>query len=479
MGHTSRELLELYQAGRSSAAAGIFDRYLQRLLALARSRLSEKLRRRVDADDIVQSAYHSFFVRAANGDFQLERSGDLWRLLARITLNKLFKQAEQHAAAKRDVNRESPATAMPANQQTPEPTASQAAALTEELAAVMQQLSPDQRKVLTRTLQAETIREISHAMGRGERTIRRLLQTAREKIEKRLLDPPAILPTVNASGNAARDNAASGNAASCKPEVAVTLRFEDYTLLQLQGAGGMGRVYRAADRRLGTTVAVKALRKSWQSNARVTAQFVQEAQLLTRLRHPGIPQVEGLGQFPAGGYFMVMQFIDGCDLQTRVNRGPLPAAEAISIVRHVVNAVQYAHENGIVHCDLKPANVLIDQQGHVYVTDFGFAFVQATAARNSNFGGTAAGGTAGYIAPEILLQTSTPAPSADIYALGVLLCNLITGALPCPSGQLASSQTAGGWQEIYHRCTHLQPSKRYTGAAALLTALDQLKDAGV
>lgn len=96
---SSRELLLDYQAGVNEAADLIFHRYLERLLALARSRMSTKLHRRLDPDDVVQSAYRSFFVHAKNEEYVLQRAGDLWRLLASITLHKLYKQAERHTAA--------------------------------------------------------------------------------------------------------------------------------------------------------------------------------------------------------------------------------------------------------------------------------------------------------------------------------------------------------------------------------------------
>ena len=102
----SNELLNKYQAGQSEAAAAIFDRYVDRLIALARARIGPKLKRRVDPEDVVQSAYRSFFVHAKNQEYRLARSGDLWRLLASTTLNKLYGQIERQTAEKRSIDRE-------------------------------------------------------------------------------------------------------------------------------------------------------------------------------------------------------------------------------------------------------------------------------------------------------------------------------------------------------------------------------------
>jgi serine/threonine-protein kinase len=205
------------------------------------------------------------------------------------------------------------------------------------------------------------------------------------------------------------------------------LRYSDYVLENLIGAGGMGKVFRAREVQTGKVVAVKALHKSRQADARAVAQFVQESKILATLRHPNIVGVQGLGRFPGGGYFIVMEFVEGMDLQTRLKFGPLPVAEALAIVSQIAEGVGYAHENGIVHCDLKPGNILLGTDGRVVVTDFGFAYMVAANAANI-IGGI--GGTLGYIAPEVLLLQSKPTPAADIYAIGILLWVLVKGELP-------------------------------------------------
>src|SRR5262249_52345354 len=129
----SQELLQLYQDGQSEAATAIFDRYVARLIALARNRIGPKLKRRVDAEDIVQSAFRSFFVHAKGDDYQLVQSGDLWRLLASITLNKLHHRIEKQTAAKRSIHREAPTNIPIVNAKTPEPSAAEVIALYEEL----------------------------------------------------------------------------------------------------------------------------------------------------------------------------------------------------------------------------------------------------------------------------------------------------------------------------------------------------------
>src|SRR5690606_14088832 len=113
------------------------------------------------------------------------------------------------------------------------------------------------------------------------------------------------------------------------------LRYSDYVLQQMLGSGGMGKVFRALEKTTGRTVAIKALHKARQSDPRAVSRFVHEAHILATLRHPNIVGVQGIGQFPSGGYILALDYVDGTDLQHRVNRGPLPYAEAVWLVREV------------------------------------------------------------------------------------------------------------------------------------------------
>jgi eukaryotic-like serine/threonine-protein kinase len=446
----SRELLRLYQEGCGDAASEIFDRYVARLLALVRGRIGGKLRRRIDADDVVQSAYRSFFVHAKCGAYQLAESGDLWRLLAGIALNKLHGQIEKQTAAKRSIRAELPTDELAAaNVAAREPTAAEVVALAEEVHLAIGRLSDQERQVVTSHLQGQGIAEISAALEKSERTVRRLLASAREKIEQRLLAPaPAELPV----SLPADDHDAP-------------LRYSDYVLENLMGAGGMGKVFRAREVRTGKVVAVKALHKSRQADARAVAQFVQESKILATLRHPNIVGVQGLGRFPGGGYFIVMDFADGMDLQTRLKSGPLPVSEALTIVSQVAAGVGYAHENGIVHCDLKPGNILLGKDGRALVTDFGFAHVAATTAVNFLDG---IGGTLGYIAPEVLQLQSKPTPAADVYAIGVLLWALVSGkSSGVPTALENGSNEFAAVATIVKRCLAKSPFERYRTAKEL------------
>ena len=185
---TSQQLLARYRAGDSRAEVEIFDRYVRRLIELARQRISPQLARRIDPDDVVQSAYRSFFVHAWDGDFVLQRAGDLWRLLAGITLNKLHGQIERHTAQRRTVAREQEAVGGgDRNLAAAEPSPAEAAGLAEQLQRIMQQLNAVERQVLEMRLQGSTIAEIADSIDRSQRTVRRLLDKLRRQMEQRLL----------------------------------------------------------------------------------------------------------------------------------------------------------------------------------------------------------------------------------------------------------------------------------------------------
>ena len=169
--------------GDEDASREIFERYLARLTALARSRLAARLQRRTDPEDIVLSAYRSFFVGARDGRFVLQRSGDLWRLLATITLHKLHRQVKRHSAESRDVRREI-AVADDADFAR-DPTAEEAVALADELESILRPLDPLLRRILELRLQGQSLEEIAAITLRSERTVRRSLAELREAITSR------------------------------------------------------------------------------------------------------------------------------------------------------------------------------------------------------------------------------------------------------------------------------------------------------
>ena len=190
----SVDLLERWRDGDEQAAGILFDRYVNQLVGLARNRLSNQMKRRVEPEDVVHSAYRSFFRKAGDQRYQLEKSGDLWRLLAAITISKLRGQVEFHTAQKRAVYSEE---SMESDRSTfrvrpeaimREPSPSDAALIVEELDRIMRELEPIQREIMELALQNNSVEEISASVKRSGRTVRRTIQTIRECLERRLLE---------------------------------------------------------------------------------------------------------------------------------------------------------------------------------------------------------------------------------------------------------------------------------------------------
>jgi RNA polymerase sigma factor (sigma-70 family) len=182
-------LLEQWRAGQEDAAAELFERYASRLIALAQHQLSAKLNARVDAGDLVQSAYTTFFLGARDGQFILQRSGDLWHLLVAITLHKVQRQLQYHTAAKRSIHREESLPAVEGTAASPaailarEPSPDEAALLVSTLDDVLGKFKPAQRAVIELKLQGYSLVEIVEATRLSTSTVRRVLQSVKEQLE--------------------------------------------------------------------------------------------------------------------------------------------------------------------------------------------------------------------------------------------------------------------------------------------------------
>ena len=197
MDQDSIQLFARWKDGDAAAAEELANRYTRRLIELARVRLSPRLAARVDAEDIVQSAYRSFFVRSRNGAWIIERSGDLWRLLSAITVNKVRRQVQHHTQQKRSIDRElsqpssASSVARLAEFFVDEPAEPDVVAVTEELQLVMSQLSPRDRRILELRLQGEDGAVNAEEVSRSEWTIQRALQKIHDMLEGRILDREA------------------------------------------------------------------------------------------------------------------------------------------------------------------------------------------------------------------------------------------------------------------------------------------------
>jgi len=205
-----------------------------------------------------------------------------------------------------------------------------------------------------------------------------------------------------------------------------------YRLVRRIASGGMGEVWQADDTVLGRRVALKMLVEELAADDRATRRFVREARATARLAHPNVARVYDFGR-GGGPPFLVMELLEGETLAARLASGPLPPAEAARVAAAVADALEAAHERGIVHRDVKPSNVVLTPGGEVKVLDFGIA---AAADETHSTTGSGLYATVAYVSPErVAGEPATPA--SDVYSLGAVLYELLCGRPPFPGSSPA------------------------------------------
>jgi serine/threonine protein kinase/Tfp pilus assembly protein PilF len=259
---------------------------------------------------------------------------------------------------------------------------------------------------------------------------------------------------------------------------AVAKKLPQFEILELLGRGGMGVVYKARQKSLNRLVAIKILAPEREHEPHFAKRFAREAELLAKLSHPHIvtihdfgvadPQLSTTNSQPL--YYLVMEFVDGVNLRDLLRDGKLEAKQALAIVPPICEALQYAHDKGIVHRDIKPENLLLDKDGRIKIADFGIAALIGAGGENI--------GTPPYMAPEQSGDSSEVDSRADIYALGVVLYEMLTGERPgkdlvAPSKKV---QIDVRLDEMVLRALEKEPERRYQTAGEFRTVAETMND---
>lgn len=264
----------------------------------------------------------------------------------------------------------------------------------------------------------------------------------------------------------------------------LTLLFPQLELLALIGTGGMGAVYKARQRELDRVVALKILPPAAGESPAFAERFSREARALARLNHPGIVTIHDFGR-AENLYYFIMEYVDGLNLRQLLQAGRIAPREALAIVPQICDALQYAHDSGIVHRDIKPENILLDRQGRVKVADFGLAKLMGgtdvvpAAALTLEETLTAAGqvmGTPAYMAPEQHARPAEVDHRADIYSLGVVFYQMLTGQLPGQPIERPSRKVTIDVRldAVVLRALEQQPERRYQQVSEVKTQVASL-----
>lgn len=260
------------------------------------------------------------------------------------------------------------------------------------------------------------------------------------------------------------------------PDTDIVQAFPQFEILQLIGAGGMGRVYKVRQPHLDRVAALKILPRELASDPAFAERFSREGRALARLTHPNIVSVFDFG-ISGSYYWLLMEYVDGVNLRQAMHADAMQPAEALHIIPAICAALEYAHGQGVLHRDIKPENILIDTAGKVKIADFGVAKLSGEAGQRVTLtlSGSALG-TPAYMAPEQIERPQDVDHRADIYSLGVVFYEMLTGELPL--GRFPAPSEKPGvdprLDNVVFRTLEKQRERRYQTAGEMKTQVENV-----
>lgn len=267
------------------------------------------------------------------------------------------------------------------------------------------------------------------------------------------------------------------------------MQLERYRIESEIGRGAMATVYRAYDTQAGRYVALKLLHRKFVNDEAIRTRFIQEARTIAQLNHRAIIRVLHAAQV-GEDIFLVMPLLEGGSLASRLRHGPLSVVETINVLERITAALDYAHERGVIHRDVKPDNILYDESGQVYLGDFG---IIRLAESNLTMTGSGLIGTPAYMSPEQIQGRRDLDGRTDLYALGVVLFEMLTGRTPyegdssmaiamqhvnapVPDIKQYMSSLPSGWRKIINRAMAKKPGNRFQTGAEMMAAVNAVTD---
>jgi len=267
----------------------------------------------------------------------------------------------------------------------------------------------------------------------------------------------------------------------------IGLQLDEYRLEELLGKGGMAAVYQGVDARLNRRVALKVIDTPYRADAEYIERFEREARAIAQLEHPHIVSLYRYGE-AHGLLYMATQYIKGQDLHAHLSsyaasKEEMPPREISRITRQICQALDYAHQKGVIHRDVKPSNIMLDKEGDAYLTDFGLVLLTDLGTRGEILG------SPHYLSPEQAVSSAGAVPQSDLYAIGVILYRCFTGDLPfdaedpldvamqqmsqppTPPTEI-NSAISPALESVILKALEKEPEKRYASGLALADALD-------
>lgn len=269
--------------------------------------------------------------------------------------------------------------------------------------------------------------------------------------------------------------------------------FPQLQILEVLGQGGMGTVFKARQLKLDRLVAVKIIRPETASDPAFAERFMREAKTLARLNHPGIVSVHDFGEVslpdPFAGsktsgstlFFFIMEYVEGANLRQLMQSAPISPSLTLGIIQQVCDALQYAHEEGVVHRDIKPENIMLDSKGRVKIADFGLAKLADQSGEDWTLTGThQVMGTPRYMAPEQLAGSRNVDHRVDIYSLAVVFYEMLTGILPVGHFALPSKKIAVDtkFDDVILRAMASEPGERFQSVQEFRLGVDEIVTGG-